>query len=119
LRREAAKLREHGSISPDYLNESGMDGVTADIETVAANPNIPVGLENIGNTCYLNSILQYLYTVRNVRDIVLNYDTFKLELSEHNIAHRRLGGTMDKMTLAEGVVSQARKCHFPKYHNIC
>lgn len=31
---------------------------------------IPVGLGNIRNTCYLNSILQYLYTVDDVRNLV-------------------------------------------------
>ena len=36
--------------------------------------SLPVGLNNIGNTCYLNSLLQYLYTVEAVRDIVLNFD---------------------------------------------
>ena len=31
----------------------------------------PVGLGNLRNTCYLNSILQYFYTVNKVRDLVL------------------------------------------------
>ncbi|KAK4698414.1 hypothetical protein P7C70_g7862, partial [Phenoliferia sp. Uapishka_3] len=33
----------------------------------------PVGLTNIANTCYLNSILQYLFTVRELRETILTY----------------------------------------------
>lgn len=38
------------------------------------NPNLPIGLDNLRNTCYLNSILQYFYTVKGVRSTVLNFD---------------------------------------------
>jgi ubiquitin C-terminal hydrolase len=38
------------------------------------NLNLPPGLDNLRNTCYLNSILQYFFTVNAVRDIVLNFD---------------------------------------------
>ncbi|KAG0315879.1 ubiquitin-specific protease ubp2, partial [Dissophora globulifera] len=36
----------------------------------------PIGLSNIGNTCYLNSLLQYLYTVREVRETVLTMEAY-------------------------------------------
>lgn len=39
---------------------------------------LPVGLDNIRNTCYLNSILQYLFTVTEIRKIVLQYDDYAL-----------------------------------------
>ncbi|KAH8173929.1 ubiquitin carboxyl-terminal hydrolase domain-containing protein [Sarocladium implicatum] len=68
---------------------------------------LPVGLNNIGNTCYLNSLLQYLYTVKAVRDITNNYDDFKLDLEDEVIQERRLGGNKMQMDRGEAVVAQA------------
>ncbi|EIW70776.1 hypothetical protein TREMEDRAFT_68214 [Tremella mesenterica DSM 1558] len=39
-----------------------------------ARKDIPVGLHNIGNTCYLNSILQYLYSIKPIRDAVMEFE---------------------------------------------
>lgn len=72
-----------------------------------ANYDLPVGLENIGNTCYLNSLLQYLFTVKPVRDIALNYENFKLELNDESIKQRLLGGNKMQMDRGEAVVAQA------------
>ena len=43
----------------------------------------PRGLNNIGNTCYLNSLLQYLFTVKPVRDMVEHFDEYKQHLPEN------------------------------------
>lgn len=54
---------------------------------------LPVGLQNIRNTCYLNSILQYFNTVVPVRNVILNWEEYKLEPTVESISSRRLGGS--------------------------
>ncbi|KAI8054075.1 hypothetical protein BDF22DRAFT_775805 [Syncephalis plumigaleata] len=39
--------------------------------------NYPVGLINIGNTCFLNSLLQYYATIADLRTAVVNFDEQK------------------------------------------
>ncbi|KAL2163517.1 hypothetical protein VTH06DRAFT_5575 [Thermothelomyces fergusii] len=58
--------------APDYAHDA------ADLE-------LPVGLANLRNTCYLNSILQYFYSVNAVRDLALNTDFPALEPTEANL----------------------------------
>ena len=49
---------------------------------IVNNPSLPVGLNNIGNTCYLNSLLQYYFTITVLRELVLLYDSSDLALPE-------------------------------------
>ncbi|WVQ72603.1 hypothetical protein IAR50_002161 [Cryptococcus sp. DSM 104548] len=46
-----------------------------------ARRDIPVGLQNIGNTCYLNSILQYLYSIKPLREAVMEFEQDKSKAS--------------------------------------
>ncbi|TKA52384.1 hypothetical protein B0A55_13194, partial [Friedmanniomyces simplex] len=52
----------------------------------------PVGLISHGNTCYLNSLLQYYFGMKPFRDIILNYDQYKLDLHETKEKKHCVGG---------------------------
>ena len=62
----------------------------------------PVGLTSRGNTCYLNSLLQYYFSIKPLRDIVLNYDQYKLDVSQHEGKKGRVGQRMISMVEIEG-----------------
>ncbi|CBF81435.1 ubiquitin-specific protease UBP2 [Aspergillus nidulans FGSC A4] len=51
----------------------------------------PVGLQNIGNTCYLNSLLQFYFSVRPYRNMVLDFENVKMELDEESCQKKRVG----------------------------
>ncbi|SCU85188.1 LAFA_0D14356g1_1 [Lachancea sp. 'fantastica'] len=72
-----------------YL-ETGM----IDVSCLPAG-NWPTGLNNIGNTCYLNSLLQYYFSISPLRDAVIGYqralDEFQQSLG-HLGGKRRIGG---------------------------
>lgn len=53
--------------------------------------NWPVGLTSHGNTCYLNSLLQYYFSIKPLRDIVLNYDQFKWDTETQGLKDLRVG----------------------------
>ncbi|KAF7586454.1 ubiquitin-specific protease ubp2 [Aspergillus hancockii] len=51
----------------------------------------PVGLQNIGNTCYLNSLLQFYFSIRPYRNMVLNFEKFKMEINEERLSKKQVG----------------------------
>ncbi|EFQ97440.1 ubiquitin carboxyl-terminal hydrolase 2 [Nannizzia gypsea CBS 118893] len=59
----------------------------------------PVGLRNIGNTCYLNSLLQFYFTIQPFRNMVLDLDRYKTELDEGVIRNKKVGSR--KVSLLE------------------
>lgn len=53
----------------------------------------PVGLDNIGNTCYLNSLLQYYFSIKPLRDTILSFDeVFEEDSDIYKL--RRIGGRL-------------------------
>ncbi|EGO05375.1 hypothetical protein SERLA73DRAFT_83025 [Serpula lacrymans var. lacrymans S7.3] len=87
--RDSARLRQ-------FL-ETGQD--PGDI-IAPTRPDLPRGLNQLGNTCYLNSLLQYFYTIRELREAVApmaNIDIKSLEdekLSDDDLKRHRVGGRL-------------------------
>ncbi|OOQ82320.1 putative ubiquitin carboxyl-terminal hydrolase [Penicillium brasilianum] len=52
----------------------------------------PVGLQNIGNTCYLNSLLQFYFSVRPFRDMVMHFEKYQMDVNdESSMARKQVG----------------------------
>ncbi|KAJ5898876.1 Peptidase C19 ubiquitin carboxyl-terminal hydrolase 2 [Penicillium taxi] len=60
----------------------------------------PVGLYNIGNTCYLNSLLQFYFSIIPYRELVLNIDQYKMDVTdEQSLENKQVGSR--KVTMKE------------------
>ena len=66
----------------------------------------PVGLENIGNTCYLNSLLQYYFTIKPLRELVLKINDFKMPIDEESLKSKRVGSR----NVSRKEVDRAQQC---------
>jgi ubiquitin carboxyl-terminal hydrolase 25 len=73
---------------------------------VQASTSEPVGLDNIGNTCYLNSLLQYYYTINPVRGMVINFQQHRMGLNDEDIKNKRVGGRI----VDKSEIIKAQKC---------
>jgi len=83
-----------------------LEDPNADVQAGTAEP---VGLDNIGNTCYLNSLLQYYYTIKPVRDMVINFQQHRMSLNEEDIKKKRVGGRI----VDKSEIIKAQKCKAP------
>ncbi|KAI9318471.1 hypothetical protein BX666DRAFT_1855352 [Dichotomocladium elegans] len=55
-------------------------------------PDKPIGLNNIGNTCYLNSLLQYYYTLVPLRETILHLDENADNEEDPDWTIKKIGG---------------------------
>ncbi|KAK9333250.1 hypothetical protein V1520DRAFT_271178 [Lipomyces starkeyi] len=73
-----------------YFVDTGIVDLTIEPE---ASETEPVGLRNIGNTCYLNSLLQFYFTVKPLREMILSFDDSQKEDVAEAIRYgKRIGG---------------------------
>lgn len=68
----------------------------------------PVGLQNIGNTCYLNSLLQFFFTILPLRNMVLNIDEYMIDLADELMKNKKVGGAI----IRQYEVERAQACKF-------
>ncbi|GME89809.1 unnamed protein product [[Candida] boidinii] len=73
-----------------FLSSGFIDSRLLSIESM------PAGINNIGNTCYLNSLLQFYFVIKPLRDMILDYNSTLPEASDFNASEayskRRIGG---------------------------
>ena len=64
----------------------------------------PVGCLNIGNTCYLNSVLQFLFTIKPLRHVVLDCENYFEKLFPEALQTKKVGRsavTVEKVEKAQ------------------
>ncbi|KAG0368980.1 ubiquitin-specific protease ubp2 [Gamsiella multidivaricata] len=73
----------------------------------------PVGLSNIGNTCYLNSLLQYIYTIKEIRETVMEMEAHVENEDDNNWKEKAIDGRIlnrrDVKEAKEIVVRELRR----------
>jgi len=83
-----------------------LDDPNAIVAPAPSTSDQPIGLDNIGNTCYLNSLLQYYYTIKAIRNVVMNFQDFRMPLGEEDIKRKKVGGR----SVSKAEIIKAQKC---------
>ncbi|KAJ5334160.1 hypothetical protein MYU51_004635 [Penicillium brevicompactum] len=90
---EADKYNQALVIIANHINSASlkaMAGISTEPERNMRD--WPVGLQNIGNTCYLNSLLQFYFSVRPFREMVLDFERFQMDLNdEESLVKKQVG----------------------------
>lgn len=79
---------------------------------VPTRADLPRGLNQLGNTCYLNSLLQYFYTIKDLREAIAgmaSVDVKALEdekYSEDDLKRHRVGGRL----ITRREILRSKKC---------
>ncbi|ODV84927.1 hypothetical protein CANARDRAFT_28664 [[Candida] arabinofermentans NRRL YB-2248] len=87
-------LKKIGDVRSSKLIEGFLSTGIIDSSLLSIDKS-PAGLNNIGNTCYLNSLLQFYFVIEPLRTLVLEFNkTLDMDLIENNESFqcRRIGG---------------------------
>jgi ubiquitin carboxyl-terminal hydrolase 25/28 len=85
---QEAQIRRH----LDVLIKHGSNTAAAHQASLQADYSNPVGLSNMGNTCYLNCLLQYFYTIKPLRDVILDFDNHRMNTAPESFVPKKVGG---------------------------
>jgi len=110
-------LRTIGKTRNSKLIDSFLKTGLIDHNSLPAE-NWPVGLNNIGNTCYLNSLLQYYFSIKPFRDFALEFrDVYE---GQDIYKNRRIGGRLvgdSEVIRAFQFVYQLRDLFYDQIHS--
>ncbi|KAF7307239.1 USP domain-containing protein [Mycena indigotica] len=75
-------------------------GVDPGVIVPPIRSDIPRGINQLGNTCYLNSLLQYFYTIKDLREAVMSMNGLIVKsvdddkLTDDDLSRHRVGGRL-------------------------
>jgi ubiquitin carboxyl-terminal hydrolase 25/28 len=96
---KAEEIQRHYIVLMEHLSGQSNSVTRPDYEN-------PVGLSNMGNTCYLNCLLQYFYTVKPLREVILNFDEYKIDTSDPTFRPKKV----DNRLITKTRVNKLQQC---------
>ncbi|KAI9070249.1 cysteine proteinase [Trametes sanguinea] len=103
---QAERMREALSVIAEVTNSERLRKFLAtgqdpgDSTVTNTSPDMPRGLNQLGNTCYLNSLLQYFYTIKDLRAAIISIaqaDSKSLDdskFTDDDLKRHRVGGRL-------------------------
>lgn len=92
--KSALRLRQALRAVGQSRDSKYIEGYLSTSEPIIEEPSNtgPVGLWNIGNTCYLNSLLQFYYTIDPLRHLLTDFDAEKAQQNDASMEKKTVGG---------------------------
>jgi len=107
---KACALIQHDQ-SQRFGNQSSNSGLPVMRRNNYPLETWPVGLRNIGNTCYLNSVLQFLFTIKPLRELVLDCEKHMQDISPEALKDKKVGRiavTAERVVTAQKFIRELR-----------
>jgi ubiquitin carboxyl-terminal hydrolase 25 len=93
------EIQQHYEVLRDYLAGQYQSLPQPDYDN-------PVGLSNMGNTCYLNCLLQYFYTIKPLREVILDFNDYKIDTTAPNFYPKKV----DAQIISKAHVIKTQQC---------